>query len=185
MSDRSVRVLDNIKEIRAINDPYRQEILFAMGIIDRPATSKEIATKMNEPPSKVNYHIKVLEKYNFVELDHTENINGIIAKYYKGVDINLDLRMKDGGSGKEREIAHMIQTVFNGARDNYLNRFTEITAKEDDENKEEKGMLSSTLIYLTKEEAEEIKTLFFKFSENEKEGRELYNIFLSFIKSED
>lgn len=185
MSDRTVRVLDNIKEIRAINDPYRQEILFAMGVLDRPATSKEIATKMNEPPSKVNYHLKVLEKYNFVELDHTENINGIIAKYYKGVDLNLDLRVKDGESGREREVAHMIETVFNGARDQYLNRFMEISAKEDVEKKEEKGMLSSTLLYLTVEEAEELKNLFFKFSENKKDGRELYNFFLSFIKSDD
>lgn len=185
MSDRTVRVLDNIKEIRAINDPYRQEILFTMGIIDRPATSKEIATKMNEPPSKVNYHLKVLEQYNFVELDHTENINGIIAKYYKRADINLDLKLKTGESAREREIAHMIETVFNRARDKYLDRFMDVSSEDGEYKNEEKGMLSSTMLYLSKEDVEEVTKLFRKLSENKKDGKVLYNFFLSFIKSED
>lgn len=184
MSD-NVRILDNIKEIRALSDPYRQEILFAMTALDRPATSKEIATKMKEPPSKVNYHLKVLEKYNFVELDHTKNINGIIAKYYVSTVNNIDVKMKPGEEDKERAFYYMIETIFNSARDKYLKRASEMSSLEDDEKNKEKGMVSTLMVYLSEEEKNEVKALVNRFSNNEKEGREPYNLFISMIKSED
>lgn len=49
----------------------------------KPATVKQIADKLGEVPANIHYHVKKLEKSNIVSLDHTEEIRGIIAKYYK------------------------------------------------------------------------------------------------------
>jgi len=185
MSDAKSRVLDNIKEIRALNDPYRQEILSWMTLIGKPSTSKEIATAMKEAPSKVNYHLKVLEKYNFVEIDHTENINGIIAKYYKRTVTNFDFNLHDDESkSKEVAVISMLESLFNNARERHIGRVREVLKYSDDEREEDKGLLSSTKLYLNKEEVTEFKNLIKKHLDNDKENRELYNVFVSFIKDE-
>lgn len=47
------------------------------------ATVKQIADKLGEVPANIHYHVKKLEKFDVVRLHHTEEIRGIVAKYYK------------------------------------------------------------------------------------------------------
>ena len=49
----------------------------------RPATCKQLADAMGISASSVTHHMKKLEKLGLVELDHTELIRGITAKYWR------------------------------------------------------------------------------------------------------
>ncbi|QMS85313.1 winged helix-turn-helix domain-containing protein [Candidatus Xianfuyuplasma coldseepsis] len=77
------KVLHTDKEVRIAFDPYRIKILRLFILHKGEAmTAKQVADHLGEPPSKINYHIKKLESIDILQLDHTENINGILAKYY-------------------------------------------------------------------------------------------------------
>ena len=77
-----LKYLKTVEEIRAFMDPFRLDILRKFYSLGKPATVKQIADEMNEVPSKIHYHVKKLEKFNILELHHTEEIKGIIAKFY-------------------------------------------------------------------------------------------------------
>lgn len=185
MSKPKSRILTSIKEIRAISDPYRMEILTKLTLNKVPATSKEIATLMGEPPSKINYHMKVLEQYKFIELDHTENINGIIAKYYKKIvgEITIETESAPEESGKNKAVYDMVKSTFNKARDNYIKGLSDSLDKEGLERAQDMDSLRSMSIYLTPAELAELHELFDKFGKNQEEGRNLYSMFVASIKS--
>ncbi|MEX1377416.1 MAG: helix-turn-helix domain-containing protein [Eubacteriales bacterium] len=187
MSEIKKRELNSIKEIRVLIDPYRQEILSRMNLMARPATSKEIATAMKEAPSKVNYHLKVLEEYDFVEIDHTENINGIIAKYYKRTITNFDINFKEDDDNHSKSIAaiSMIESMFNNARDRHLGTLREKISQSDELEDKEKGMITTAKLYMNEEEVKELGDLISKYTKNSKEQRDLYSLFVSFIKQDD
>ena len=172
--------LENIKQIRAMSDPYRQEIMSHISLIGRPATAKEIAVSMKEAPSKVNYHLKVLEKYNLVKIDHTENINGIIAKYYMLSANQYSFIDKNGDRTKEKDAAfiNMIENMYNNSKQNYINK---VMIALDSENDEDKGQLASGKFYLSKADIEEINSLFDKLSKQDKAGKKVYSVFMSII----
>ncbi|MBN2878218.1 MAG: helix-turn-helix transcriptional regulator [Clostridia bacterium] len=180
MTDDKSQWMDSIKQIRALNDPYRQEIISRIALIGRPANSKEIAVSMNEPPSKVNYHLKVLEKYGYVKVEHTENVNGIIAKYYDVAEKTIELkRSKSDKTAKNDEtLIKTLDGIFTTAKEKYLSAVVKSMGSEVDGN----GRIQSILLYLDDNDIEEISTLFEKLSENKKEGKELYSVFMSYIK---
>jgi len=155
-----------------------------MALIGRPATSKEIAVAMKEAPSKVNYHLKVLEEYKFVEIDHTKTINGIIAKYYKITETRYDWDKSEERS-EDNDVAfiQMLESVFNNAKGNYLRIMK--NAMSHNETEKTKGMVSSVKYYLNKDEVREVTELFNRLEKNSKEGRELYSFFISMIKEDE
>lgn len=185
MCDKKSVRLENIKQIRALNDPYRQEILSRIRLLGKPSTAKEIAVSMNEAPSKVNYHLKVLEKYNFVEIDHTDNINGIIAKYYKLTVHQYKFHGKGEHRTKEKdaEFISMVENMYDNAKINYINSIMQSLDK-DDEESDSAGQLSTGKFYFNNEDIEEINAAFKRLSKNKKEGREVYSVFCSFIRED-
>lgn len=77
-----VLYLKTDEDIKMMMDPYRQKILKAYDKSDVSMTAKQVADHIGEPPAKVNYHIKKLVDYGALKLEKTENINGILAKFY-------------------------------------------------------------------------------------------------------
>ena len=181
MNDSKTLKIENIKQIRVISDPYRWEILSHIKLIGRPATSKEIAVSMKEAPSKINYHLKVLEKYNFVTIDHTENINGIIAKYYTLSAKRYDFTGEDKTRTKEKEAAllNMVEGMYNNSKQKYFNK---AMMAQNDKCDEDMAQLLSAKFYLSKEDVEEINSMFEKLSNNKKEDKDVYSVFMSIIK---
>lgn len=70
------------EEVKIIFDPLRKRIMLAYLKGKEAMTAKQVATLLDEAPSKINYHIKKLVDFGALELERTEDINGIIAKYY-------------------------------------------------------------------------------------------------------
>lgn len=78
-------LLKTDEDIKMVFDPYRKKIIMSYLHSKEPLTVKQVADKLEEVPAKVHYHVKKLIDYGVLTLAKTENINGIIAKYYKSV----------------------------------------------------------------------------------------------------
>ena len=71
------------KQMDIYMNPQRQRLLKEMSIYGKPITPKQLSNILNISPSSVTYHLKKLQELGIVELDHTEMVHGICAKYYK------------------------------------------------------------------------------------------------------
>lgn len=70
------------EEVKIVFDPLRKKIMLVYLKEKKALTAKQVATILDVAPSKINYHIKKLVDFGALELNRTESINGIIAKYY-------------------------------------------------------------------------------------------------------
>ncbi len=193
MPEEKVKYITTLKEIRVMNDPYRREIMTTMSLIDKPATAKEIADYMGEPPSKVNYHVGILHKYEFIDLHHTENINGIIAKFYLKSSAIFKIRI-DSKNSKSKEISALrdvISSSFDMARDIFITQVAKSIECEDEKTSEcsktkyEEDLLYSKKVYMSKEELSELYNFVDRVAANKKGGRKLYSFFASYAEIRD
>lgn len=177
-------VLKTLKEIRAFQDPYRQQIIKVFERSNKPMTAKQVADILGEPPSKIHYHVKVLEKFSFLTLNHTEIINGIVARYmeiaYYGVKIE-----RSHNSKITDEIYSMVENEFEKVKENYIDRLKELPVGK--EYFRQNGSFKNGIAYLTEEQMHELTEYIEKLTAETvqyKEKEEYYgwDIFMSMIR---
>ncbi len=76
-------VIAEYETLRVVNDPLRMNLLG--GLIARAETGKQIADRLGLPASRVHYHLKELEHNGLIEVERTEEKNGIMQKFYRAV----------------------------------------------------------------------------------------------------
>jgi DNA-binding transcriptional ArsR family regulator len=68
------------EQVKAISDPTRSRIL---GIIqNQPATAKQIADRLGQPPGTIGHHLQMLEEAGLAQVVARRLVRGIVAKYY-------------------------------------------------------------------------------------------------------
>lgn len=73
-------MVETEQQYKAIADKMRWRIL---GIIqNRPATAKQIATRLGIAPGTARHHLQVLESAGLAQIVATRIVHGIVAKYY-------------------------------------------------------------------------------------------------------
>lgn len=162
-------MLSTVEEIKAVSDPYRYKILNCFHSIGIPATVKQVADRMGEVPAKVYYHVKKMESAGILCLHHTQEINGIVAKYYELTAATFDIRPEDGSNSSSglflSEAQQMIAQMYASSRDSFM----EVLAK----NKGDRGKTNATFstqeVYITKEQAKAIVEYIVKFSDENRE----------------
>jgi DNA-binding transcriptional ArsR family regulator len=89
---------------RALSHPLRISILQAMG--ERVMSPKELAGHLDEPLSRVNYHVRLLAELDWLLLERTRSRRGAIEHFYRAVDPGLYDRVaaavQDGRDGGGR-----------------------------------------------------------------------------------
>lgn len=95
MSNKTI-TLSTQEELKIYMSPQRQNLLRHLRISKSTMTPKNLADIMEISPSSVQHHIKKLLQLGVVELDHTEVINGINARYYKLADVNVSIGSPNG-----------------------------------------------------------------------------------------
>ena len=183
------RRISTVKEMRVINDPYRRDIIFALRNLNKPATSKEVANLLGETPSKINYHMGILHEYGFVTLDHTKNINGIIAKYYKPEvsSVSIDTDSNDSELKNPKVLKEFIRMQFDMARDDFLGKVLEKTNEELEKDNEMSPTMSTNKLYLSKEQKKEYEELLKKvlnYKGSDEDSVKAYSVFISYIESD-
>lgn len=191
--------LNTFDEIRAFSDPYRIKILNEFSSLNKPATSKQIADIMGDVPSKVYYHIKKLEKYDIIKLHHTEEINGIVAKFYEPTAKEYIINDKSFSDStlknNKSKVETLIHNIYKSSEDIFLmevrkrNKENPSKIKFESENAPADGgwLLTKSAIYLTDEDAKEFNDYIAKFIEShenssDKNNKKQYHVFVSTVK---
>lgn len=73
-------VIDNLDTLKVLADTTRLSILEYLA---KPGTVKQIAQKLDRPPTKLYYHFNLLEKHGLIEMVDTRIVSGIIEKHYQ------------------------------------------------------------------------------------------------------
>ncbi len=77
------RTVGSPDQIRALAHPLRRRILALM--IDAPITTKQVAVRIGEKPTKLYHHVETLESAGFIRLVKTQKKRGTVEKYYEAV----------------------------------------------------------------------------------------------------
>ena len=75
--------LENLNQIKALAHPLRQQILELM--IEAPITTKQVADRLGEKPTKLYHHVHTLEVAGLIKLVKTRRKRGTTEKYYEAV----------------------------------------------------------------------------------------------------
>lgn len=172
-------IANTIEEVKTIFDPYRLKILKTLHGENTEKTVKQIAVELGEAPNKVHYHVKKLVDFGALELIKTENINGIIAKYYSTAYEGFII----GNEGNSEETISVKGNVLSAALDEVVSKFkvdmfTYMNLVAEQGKEAQRGLeINYEKLYMTKEEKEqynkEIKKLISKYMKEDKD-KEVY-----------
>ena len=187
MKDKKIFVANTAEEVKMIFDPYRLKILDTLHKNKTEMTVKQIAVQLKEAPNKVHYHVKKLLDFGMLNLVRTENVNGIIAKYYKtsynGYIIGNKGKSKEVLSAKEEALVNALEDVCHRFKDD-MAAYVNLVAEQGE--KAQRGLLISyEKLYMTKEEKEEFIKGFKKLVEKhvkEDTEKEVYTMVHTFTR---
>ncbi len=180
-----LKILTTLKEIKAFSDPYRMIIMKHYYTLAKPATVKQIADCMGEVPAKVHYHFKKLESVGILVLDHTEEINGIIAKYYEPTAKSFQIQNNEIGNvtfnNKLNKAESKVSNTYDESKIVFMNNIS----------KDDKGVLNHiemNEVELTESEYHEIIELIKSKVNNKKnteqvKGLKRFHVFTSIVET--
>jgi predicted transcriptional regulator len=80
---KDILTLKALGQLKALSDPFRQRIL--EGFCAKPATTKQIAERLGEKPTKLYHHVEILAQAGLIKLVKTRQNRGTVEKYYQTV----------------------------------------------------------------------------------------------------
>ncbi|MBN2897818.1 MAG: helix-turn-helix transcriptional regulator [Clostridia bacterium] len=137
-----VFIVKDLEQIKALSSPYRISIIEAFN--GEEATAKHISSKIGEPHSKVNYHIKLLAKVGLLKLVKESPKYGVIEKYYQPIAKSFIIDSKV--TNNAGEVDKFKSAVFDRINKDFL-----ANARNEDMDLPSKITYDSN-IYLTEEE---------------------------------
>jgi DNA-binding transcriptional ArsR family regulator len=129
--------------VTVLADPLRIRILEELCEAER--TTKQVAQRLGEKPTKLYHHVEALERVGLIRLARTRQNRGTIEKYYISVarQFRADSRIfsaADAGSQAEGDtLQSFIATVFDRTADEMRSL---VSQNRGQEGLEEKGVLS-------------------------------------------
>ena len=173
------------EDIKMVFDPYRKKIIMKYLHSKEPLTVKQVADKLEEVPAKVHYHVKKLIDYGVLSLAKTEEINGIMAKYYKSNYKGILFEGSELSSEVYLSQMPFIRDVFTKITEKFrkdLEKHAELVSKDEDQRH-----ISAEIhhLYMTKEEEQEfldtMDKIIEKFSKPD-ESKEVYSCLRSLAR---
>lgn len=179
--------LTKAEDIKIFIDPFKLKILNYMRAVATSLTVKQIADGLGEVPSKIHYHIKKLEGIGIVEIERTEEIRGIVAKYYKIIPEEITISHEDYKDEETRNMKSILARNLSEIFDDAKNKFINAIKSEDDDFKENMdGVIKNKTIYTDEEGLRkinnEINEILNKYSKKTSNKME-YEVFISMAKT--
>lgn len=114
-----VREVDDVETLKALSDPLRLAILRTMMSDVRGSHRvKDIAQLLDQPPTRLYRHIKVLEAAGLIKVTQTRMVSGIQESQYQvaqfALRLSRDLLAAPGNAG---ELADAFAVALNDFRD--------------------------------------------------------------------
>lgn len=112
--------ITSLDTLRVFADPLRQQILDC--VRDEPRTVKQIAAQLKRQPTKLYYHINLLEEHQLIRVTETRIVSGIIEKQYRAAARRFDIRrtlLLPGAEGDEdgERLDAALDAILNPIRD--------------------------------------------------------------------
>ena len=109
--------LSDLDQIKVLADPLRIRILEDLCTEER--TTKQVALRLGEKPTKLYHHMEALERVGLIRLTRTRQNRGTIEKYYLAVaqQFRTDARIFSGSKSEGDTLQAMISTVFDRTAD--------------------------------------------------------------------
>jgi DNA-binding transcriptional ArsR family regulator len=113
--------ITKLETVRVLADPLRLRIIEAMATqLDHAWSVKELAKSLGEPPTKLYYHVNMLEEHGLLIVTGSRLVSGILEKRYQlvaatiGVDRAL---LTAGDTGVDEALHGILTTIFSTAEE--------------------------------------------------------------------
>lgn len=150
-------VISNLDVLKVAADPTRLRIMEVL--TDRPMTVKQMAHTLDTTPTKLYYHVNLLEEHDLITVTSSRIVSGIIEKTYRNsarslrVDKSL---LAVAGDHLDEGVSALLAVVFDATRDDVLNSIHRGLIKLEEENPVRRNsILSRTITRLTPDQYEE------------------------------
>lgn len=181
--------ITNMEKLKAISDPLRFEILKQIGLVNRKGercTVKQLGKLLKMPPTKLYYHVNILEEHELLVVGETQVVSGIIEKHYQvcamHISVSQDLMAMENQEDRQGQLNQIIQSIQDLANSNLQNLRTSLQTIYDEAKREKEGGppaqeqiamdVSSNELLLTREQAKEF---ILRLTELHKEYDEISN----------
>lgn len=147
-------IIKDLETLKVLADPLRLRIL---ELLIQPGTVKQIAEKLDMPPTKLYYHVTKLEEHNLIVVVDTRLVSGILEKQYqitaKSLQVDDDLLSPGTESGRETlELA--VKTLFDDAKADLLQSHHDGLLRLGENEPEHRGVVAAQVrLCLTEEQA--------------------------------
>jgi DNA-binding transcriptional ArsR family regulator len=96
-------IVEDLETLRVLADPLRNQIYELL--IPASANVRQIADRLGVAPSRLYYHINLLEKHGLIHVVETRMVANMVEKVYRAaaykIDLAPDLLHFDSGSNRE------------------------------------------------------------------------------------
>jgi DNA-binding transcriptional ArsR family regulator len=154
-------VVNDLDTLRVLADPLRIQIIEL--VTHEPRTFNKIAAVLDMPPTKLYYHVKLLEERMLIRVVDTHIVSGIVEKQYQAAalsyHVNKALFSPTSPSGLEG-LDLMLHGLFEDTRtdieESVAGGAIDVTASEDNDNPINRTlMIARNTLHLMPEQAEE------------------------------
>lgn len=80
-------IIQDLETLKVVADPLRLQIVEL--VFDQPSTVKRIAKQLDLTPSKLYYHMNLLEKHGLIQIASKRIVSGIVEKSYIAAARNI------------------------------------------------------------------------------------------------
>lgn len=108
-------LIEDPETLKVIADSLRLEILRAL---KEPGTVKDVAEQLEMPPTKLYYHVNLLEKHSLIRVVETNIVSGIIEKRYQisARHYRVEDSLLATTEGIEENLDHILGAMFNATQ---------------------------------------------------------------------
>jgi len=147
-------VISNVDALKVMADTNRLRILEVLA--DKPLTVKQVAKHLGISPTKLYYHVNLLEEHGFIVVTGSRIVSGIIEKKYRAAALSLkiDKALLSFSAGQMSEsVDNLLSVVFEAARQDVRQGIKSglIKLSSEDHN-ENNSILGRTLTRMTPEQ---------------------------------
>ena len=109
-------IISDLETLKVLADPMRLSII---EYLIKPATVKQIAQKIERPPTKLYYHFNLLEKHDLIQTVDTRIVSGIVEKHYQAVARSYRVQdglLSPGSEAAEENLDLMLSSMWEDTR---------------------------------------------------------------------
>jgi len=114
-------IVEDLETLRVLADPLRNQI-YAL-LIPASANVRQIADRLGVAPSRLYYHINLLEKHGLIHVVETRMVANMVEKVYRAaaykIDLAPDLLHFDSGSNREA-MTEILTSSIDATREDLL-----------------------------------------------------------------